>query len=129
MKFGDKPLFGPEFYANVRRVLKPGGVVVSQAESPYFDAEQQRSLVEILGGMFRRTHLYNYANVTYPGGLWSFTYAAADDVCPLGDFDPGRVVASGLELRYYSPAIHRAAFALPPFQSAALAPHLTPFKS
>jgi spermidine synthase len=123
-----KPLFGREFYANVRRVLNPGGVVVSQAESPYFDAEQQRSLVQILGELFRRAHVYNYANVTYPGGLWSFTFAARDDLCPLGDFDPGRVAASGLDFRYYSPEIHRAAFTLPPFQAAALAPHLTPFK-
>jgi len=123
-----EPLFGREFYSNVRRVLNPGGVVVSQAESPYFNAEQQRSLVEILGALFRRVHLYNYANITYPGGFWSFTFAAEGDLCPLGDFDAGRVAVSGLPFRYYGPEVHRAAFALPPFQVEALAPHLTPFK-
>ena len=28
------PLFGAEFYGNVKRILVPGGLVVSQAESP-----------------------------------------------------------------------------------------------
>jgi len=124
-----EPLFGPEFYANVRRVLNPGGLVVSQAESPYFNAERQLAMVEILAGLFRRVHVYNYANITYPGGFWSFTFAAAGDLCPLGDFDPRRVAASGLDFRYYSPGVHRAAFALPPFQAEALAPHLSPFRA
>ena len=34
-----KPLFGREFYSNVHRVLEPGGAVVSQAESPFFDMD------------------------------------------------------------------------------------------
>jgi spermidine synthase len=122
------PLFGPEFYRNVRRVLNDDGIVVSQAESPFYEAEQQRSLLEILAGLFRRVQLYNYVNLTYPGGLWSFSLACKSDLCPIGDFDPQRVRRSGLEFRWYGPAVHQAAFVLPGFQAADLARYLTPFK-
>jgi spermidine synthase len=123
------PLFGPEFYGNVKRVLRDGGVVVSQAESPYLESEAQESLLRILHERFERVHVYNYANMTYPGGLWSFSFAAKGDLCPVGDFDPSRVEASGLSFRFYSPEIHRAVFALPAFQRRALGRVLTPFRS
>lgn len=123
-----EPLFGAAFYHDVRRVLRPGGVVVSQAESPFYDAARQRSLLAILAERFRRVHLYNYANLTYPGGLWSFSFATPGDLCPLADFDPERVRRSGLEFRWYGPEMHRAAFVLPAFQRANLATHLTPFR-
>lgn len=114
------PLFGEAFYRDVARVLADGGLVVSQAESTFYEEARQRSMLTILGGIFRRTRLYNYVNLTYPGGLWSFTIAAKGDLCPLRDFDPERVAASGMEFRYYSADIHRAAFALPAFQRKAL---------
>jgi len=123
------PLFGEGFYAGVHRVLTDRGVVVSQAESPFYEAERQASLVRILGERFKRVHLYNYTNLTYPGGLWSFSFAAKCDLCPIGDFDESRAQRSGLEFRYYSPEVHRAAFALPPFQIASLGKKLTPLKS
>jgi len=63
------PLFGRKFYSNVRRVLNPGGIVVSQGESPFYEAESQNSLVGILASVFNRTHVYNFSNLSYPGGL------------------------------------------------------------
>ncbi|MCP3980708.1 MAG: polyamine aminopropyltransferase [bacterium] len=122
------PLFGPEFYGNVRRVLAPGGVVVSQAESPFYEAERQRSMVSILGDLFERVRIYNYSNLTYPGGLWSFTFASTGDLCPTGDFDPARVRESGFEFEYYGADVHLAAFALPAFQARNLSRRLTPAK-
>jgi len=121
-----EPLFGAGFYGNVARLLRPGGLVVSQAESPFYEPELQRSLLRILARCFERVHLYNYANLTYPGGLWSFSLATRGALCPLGDFDPRRVERSGLEFRWYGPAVHRAAFALPAFQAAGLRDWLTP---
>ena len=57
------------------RALRPDGIVVSQAETPFYEMERQRSLLQILGGSFRRVQIYNYVNMTYPGALWSFTFA------------------------------------------------------
>jgi len=122
------PLFGPDFYRNVHRVLEDGGIVVSQAESSLLELEAQQSLLKILNEVYARVYLYNYVNMTYPGGLWSFSLASKGDSCPLADFDPERVAASGIEFRYYNPAVHHAAFALPSFQARALADYLSPLK-
>ncbi|MDH3626082.1 MAG: polyamine aminopropyltransferase [Acidobacteriota bacterium] len=114
------PLFGKTFYANVANVLNDDGIVVSQAESCFYELDRQRSMMEILSTTFGRARIYNYVNLTYPGGLWSFTFASRAALCPLGDLSPSRIADSGLEFRYYSPEIHRAAFVLPQFQNDAL---------
>jgi spermidine synthase len=123
-----KPLFGAGFYENVRRILSDDGIVVSQAESPFYESSAQRALLQVLHGLFPRVQIYNYSNLTYPGGLWSFSFACRDDLCPVGDFDEGRVEQSGLSFHYYSAAVHRAAFALPAFQLEAVGHLLTPPK-
>lgn len=119
------PLFGEAFYRNVARVLCDGGVVVSQAESCFYELERQQSMLGILSATFRNTQIYNYVNLTYPGGLWSFSFATKGDLCPLRDYDPTRVVDSELKFRYYSAEMHRAAFVLPQFQKDALGQWLT----
>ena len=114
------PLFGEAFYTDVSRVLSDGGIAISQAESPFYEMERQKSMARILSRIFRRVRLYNYSNLVYPGGIWSFTFATKGDLCPLRDFDPARVAQSGLDFRYYNADLHRAAFALPEFQRKAL---------
>jgi spermidine synthase len=109
-----KPLFGEAFYRNLRRILGDGGLVVSQGESPFYEGEAQKMLLGTLNQVFDHTHAYNFTNMTYPGGLWSFTFAS-DGPCPMMDLDQGRVAASGIDFKYYSPEVHRAAFALPQF--------------
>ena len=113
------PLFGSEFYGNVKRVLSYDGIVVSQGESPFFELETQRSMVEIAASLFEHVHVYNYSNITYPGGFWSFIWASKT-LCPLTDFQTDRLRNSKLTFRYYNEATHKAAFALPQFQLEAL---------
>lgn len=113
-----QPLFGPAFYGNVKRVLSEQGIVVSQCENPWYEPDAQRALLDILGDLFPVVSLYNYHNLTYPGGLWSFSFASKGlrpDAAP----DAARVAALG-QLKWWTPAIHRAAFALPAFQQRAL---------
>lgn len=108
------PLFGPEFYNNVFERLTDNGIVVSQGESPFLNKETQVSLLSILNNIFPKVCIYNFSNLTYPGGLWSFTFATKG-LHPLKDFDPARVEAAGIEFDYYSADMHRAAFSLPAF--------------
>jgi spermidine synthase len=122
-----QPLFGEPFYRNVLRVLNPDGVVVSQGESPFYEAETQRSMLRILHTVFDHTHIYNFPNLTYPGGFWSFTFASRG-LCPLDDFDLARVAASGIHFRYYTEGIHRAAFALPAFMKDEVQDYLSPHR-
>ena len=110
-----QPLFGPEFYQNIHRVLNANGIVVSQGESPWYHAEMQAKLVEIVAGTFDKTFIYNFSNMGYPGGLWSFTFATKG-LHPIADFDSKRVTDSGLEFEYYNIDLHKGCFAIPSFQ-------------
>ncbi|MFA6316598.1 MAG: polyamine aminopropyltransferase [Elusimicrobiota bacterium] len=113
-----KALFGPSFYKDVRRVLTPEGIVVSQAGSPFYEIGTIKNLMSILKPVFRVARPFLLTNMTYPGGLWAFTFASKGPH-PLRGLKAGR--ARGLKgLRWYSPDMHRSAFSLPPFLEAAI---------
>jgi spermidine synthase len=108
-----KPLFGPDFYANVARVLNDQGIVVAQGESTFYEVEMQKMILQSVREHFSKVHMFNYSNLTYPSGQWSFVYASKG-LCPLGDFDEQR--AAMMQCRYYNPGLHKGAFALSQFQ-------------
>ena len=116
------PLFSLDFYRDVNQCLRDQGIVVSQAESPHYDLKGQGNLVQILSRVFPVTHLYNYTNKTYPGGLWSFSFASKG-LCPFKDFDPCRVQQ---KFQYYSTEVHYGSFLLPQFIQSAHEGFLTP---
>ena len=109
-----QPLFGAEFYQDIYNCLSDDGIVVSQGESPWHESVMQNKLLDILSQKFPVVRLYNFMNLTYPGGLWSFTYASKG-LHPLNDFDEKRVKDSGLEFTYYNTETHRASFSQPEF--------------
>ena len=109
------PLFGVEFYQDVFSALNDKGIVVSQCESAFFCPDEQSSLLKVLGQVFPSVNIYNYSNLTYPGGLWSFSFASKG-LCPVGDFDEKRVEESGLDFEWYNSGIHKSSFCLPQFQ-------------
>jgi len=118
-----QPLFNIDFYQDVFNCLSDDGIVVSQGECPFLDISMQKTLLSILNDVFKNVLIYNYSNLTYPGGLWSFTYASKT-LHPLKDFNKERVEASLLEFKYYSSTIHTAAFALPAFMKTEIAKFL-----
>lgn len=109
-----QPLFGEAFYQDVFNCLTDDGIVVSQGESSWYAMDIQQSLLTVLNAVFPQNYLYSFSNLTYPGGLWSFTFASKQ-YHPVNDFDEQRVAASGLDFQYYNQALHSAAFALPSF--------------
>ena len=115
-----QPLFGHEFYENIYKSLADDGIVVSQGESPFYQTTMQNKLVEILHDTFPIVSIYNFSNLTYPGGLWSFTFGSKK-YHPLKDFNESKVADSGLDFEYYNKEIHRGAFAIPSFMKKRLA--------
>ena len=113
------PLFGPAFYGDVKRRLSAQGLVVAQSENPFYKLEEQRGLLKVVRGAFGSASIYNYHNLTYPGGLWSFA-AASKTPRDLSIPDEKRAAALAPQLRYYNAGIHRAAFALPEFMRRGL---------
>jgi len=109
-----KPLFNEGFYDDVRSLLKEDGICVSQAESPYYLADEFSSLVNIKKNVFDQVFVYKYSNLTYPGGMWCFTFATSTHSPLSVNFDK-RAVLDKMSLRYYSKSVHESAFVLPLF--------------
>lgn len=109
-----EPLFNIEFYQDIANCLTDEGIVVSQGESPFYNVDMQQKLLGIVNETFQICGAYNFSNLTYPGGLWTFTFGSKK-YHPLNDFDPQRVHNSTMEFKYYNTDLHTASFALPNF--------------
>ncbi len=113
-------LFSQHFYAHCCRVLRSEGVCVLQSGSPLHSLYRQAlpRIQRLLRELFPVVAIYLAPIPTYPAVLWSFTLASPR-WDPLQDFE----LQAALEryrllrgsLRYYTPYLHRAAFALPAF--------------
>lgn len=113
-------LFNRSFYENVAQLCDDNTIVISQAEGPWFNEKVQRELLAILREIFNITQIYNYHNISYPTGTWSFSFAS-QSVHPLRNMDLERIKSDDFEFNYYSSEIHRSAFALPSFMKKNLA--------
>ena len=107
-------LFTEEFYRDCRRMLKPGGVMVTQCGNPSIhpdELEFTQSRQRAAG--FADVTYYFAAVPTYIGGSMALGFASDDPALRLVDAQTlaARQVPGGL--RYYTPEIHRAAFAHP----------------
>lgn len=119
-----KGLFSPDFYAHVRRILRPDGVAVSQAESPRHSAQLFSDIYQCHAALFGADHVFPYliSVPTYPSGLWSLLYTTAGAGHPLTPLDTERArrFTDEQHLRYYSDEVHRASFALPGYVKSLL---------
>lgn len=107
------PLFTAEFYANLKRALRPGGVVATQAESPWLLPDVVKQLFSAANANFKFTGYGAISVPTYPTGMIAVCAASdsKDISTPAREVEPE--IAS--QLRYYNSDIHRAAFAQPNF--------------
>jgi len=112
-------LFSPDFYKDVYRALKPKGVLNLQSEGPLFNTEAFLDLNQCIGEIFGRSSMACYLAYisTYPTGMWSFTMAQKGKDLKYTDFNlaDAAIFSEQHNLQYYTPEIHYAAFALPPF--------------
>ena len=103
-------LFTPEFYQSIGKILKPGGMLCAQTESPLAMPAMVREIYQRISKVFPVAKLYTAPVPSYPGSLWSFTCASfeADPENPLREPD------DSWNLKFYSPEIHRSMFVLSP---------------
>lgn len=121
-------LFGRPFYDHIVRILTPQGILITQAESPFYDSGAQEAMFAGQRPLFARLHMYLYTTLSYPGGLYAFGFASRG-LCPLADFDSQRAATSGIVTRYYNTGIHQAAFMLPTFVTETIGALLDPLKT
>ncbi|NMB24371.1 MAG: polyamine aminopropyltransferase [Firmicutes bacterium] len=104
-------LFTQEFYGHVFEALTEDGIMVAQTESPYYEPQLVQRTLGAIGGNFPITRLYLAYIPTYPSGMWSFTLGSKT-------WEPQEISGDrkqALQTRYYTPAVHAAAFCLPAF--------------
>jgi spermidine synthase len=115
-------LFGESFYQDARRALGEDGIIVTQSGSPLVMLDELKDAVNLMRRVFPLVKTYVCSIPLYPGVLWSFTAASCG--CDPSAVEPTVIAArlreNGHPTGWYTPAIHRAAFALPNFLAAAL---------
>ena len=116
-------LFTEDFYQDCRGVLADGGVLVSQCGVPFSQPDELSRSQQRLRGPFADIAAYLAAIPAYVGGAMAFGWASDDPAPRLVDADVlgRRFNDAGIETRYYSPMVYRAAFALPPYIQALIA--------
>ncbi|GAB2537809.1 polyamine aminopropyltransferase [Rufibacter soli] len=111
-------LFTAEFYAQVHRCLTSEGVMITQSESPRFNAKVFKEIYETYKSIFgqEKVHCYLAAIPTYPTGTWSFSFSSKGNVHPKNfNQEAAASFSQNQGLRYYNEDMHVAAFALPNF--------------
>jgi spermidine synthase len=113
-------LFQEPFYRDCVRALGEGGVLVQQSESPLLHLETIIAPLHraMRAAGFADTRTLHFPQPVYPSGWWSATLARKGEA--LEGFRETDAGAWAFPTRYYSPAVHRAALALPPFMAEAL---------
>lgn len=110
-------LYTSSFYSDMRDALRPGGIVCTQGECLWLHLDLIERVMRDAAKLYANVD-YAFTTIpTYPSGQIGFILACKD--APEGFAlstsrrDPPAALQAAL--RYYSPAVHSAAFTLPHF--------------
>jgi spermidine synthase len=106
-------LVSPLFFAACRRILRKDGVLGIQSGSPFLTPQTYAGIRDTLFQSFDRVHPYFGPAPLYAAGPWSYMHCS-HSIDPLA-VDPQRAARISQKTRYWSPPVHRGAFAVPPF--------------
>lgn len=107
-------LFTDSFYGHAKRALAEGGILVTQNGVPFMQGDELTNTMRAFKALFADWSCYLATVPTYAGGPMAFgwgTDGAARDV----DLQvlEARFKAAAITCDYYTPQVHKAAFALP----------------
>ncbi|WP_404464431.1 polyamine aminopropyltransferase [Vreelandella aquamarina] len=114
-------LFKTDFLKRCHRILKSGGVMVQQSESPLYHSG---SIIRELRNDMREAGFDSVSTLpfpqpVYPSGWWSVTLAGKST--NVESFREEAAASHEMPLQYYTVDAHRGALALPPFMRKAFA--------
>jgi spermidine synthase len=113
-----KVLFSSRFYAACRRCMNSGGVLVTQNGVPMIQSGELRQGMSKLRKLFTDASCYVAAIPTYVGGHMAMGWASDNPrlrQTPVATIAARYRKAGSFRTRYWTPQVHRAAFALPRF--------------
>ncbi|MDI6848657.1 MAG: polyamine aminopropyltransferase [Candidatus Saccharicenans sp.] len=108
-------LHARDFYLKLKKVLKPGGLIVAQAGSQLLHLREHEQKARFLKRMFKVARFYTAPVPTYPVGTWCYTFLS-DRIDPL-KIKKLRIPDG---LKYFNQEIFLASFARPAFFQQAL---------
>lgn len=117
-------LFREEFYRAAKSRLTPGGVIVTQNGVPFMQGDELQGTMEKFRRLFKVASCYLATIPTYVGGPMAMGWGTDDETLksvPVEELTR-RYEAANLVTRYYTPEVHKAAFALPRYVEAHVAP-------
>ena len=112
-------LFETPFYNGMYRALREGGIVCTQGECMWLHVDLIKPLIDSIQRTFTNVG-YAYTTIpTYPSGQIGFVIATKGrGACNVPIRKPTKEIQKSL--KYYTPALHSAAFELPAFAKRAI---------
>ncbi|NFV81400.1 polyamine aminopropyltransferase [Magnetospirillum aberrantis] len=110
-------LFTEPFYKDCARCLTPDGIVVNQNGVPFLQGEEITDTWKRRRPHYADVSYYLAAVPTYVGGFMALGWASASTRARTESSETirARFAAAPVATRYYTPDIHKASFALPPY--------------
>ncbi len=119
-----KVLFSAKFYANCRRCLNKGGVLVTQNGVPFFQARELTSSIAKFRKLFADASCFVAAIPVYIGGHMGMGFASDDKRLrqhAVKTIAQRYRKAGAFKTMYWTPEVHVASFAQPRFIADAVA--------
>lgn len=117
-------LFTETFYQGGKRILKDGGILVTQNGVPFVQGDELTQSVRLLRGLFADASCYMATVPGYVGGPMAFGWGTDNPdlrSTPLNVLRE-RFAEAAIKTDYYTPEVHQAAFALPGYVLELLKP-------
>ncbi len=110
-------LHTPEFFGDCKRALKEGGILVTQNGLPFLFPDHLAGTTHAFARLFRHVAPYMCTQPCYFGGPFALNWASDDgDHLDLSVKKLSRRAEKrGIATKYWTPAVHGAAFALPAY--------------
>ena len=107
-------LFTDTFYGHARARLAEGGILVTQNGVPFLQPEELAGTMRAFSALFADATCYLAAIPSYAGGPMAFGWGTDGTARQVDEATLARrLAAAGFTPRYYGPAVHKGAFALP----------------
>jgi spermidine synthase len=116
-------LFTDTFYGRAKTLLAEGGILVTQNGVPFLQGDELTNTMRAFHALFADATCYLASVPTYAGGPMAFGWGT-DGAARRVDLPTleARYAASGITTRYYTPAVHLGAFALPGYVQKLITP-------
>ncbi len=107
-------LFTDTFYGHAKRRLNPGGIIVTQNGVPFMQGRELTDTLRAFQSLYADATCYLTQIPSYVCGPMAMGWGSDGDArhTPLETLE-ARFSAAGFETRFYTPEVHKAAFALP----------------